>query len=222
VLAAAAVVLAAAAWEGRRVPLRWLGAALVHEDPLVPADVAVVSMASVREAALDAAKLQRRGIVREIWIPRWRPDAVDRRLDALGVQVTPPHEFARTIIERAGVPPSAIVVLDDPVTGLESEMASVGRALQARPGLRVLVLTARTHTARARMLLGEVFAPLAHVRVHAPHADTFAPDGWWRDRSDTRTVALEALKWVGLVLSGPSSGGGNEPGARTHTQQREN
>jgi uncharacterized SAM-binding protein YcdF (DUF218 family) len=206
-LAAAAVIVAAAAWEGRRAPLRWLGAALVHEDALLPTDVVVVSLASVREGALDAAKLHRRGMVREIWVPRWHVDGVDRRLDALGVHVPRPHEIARTVIERAGVPSSAVVVLEDPVTGLESEMASVGRALRARPGLRALVLTSRTHTARARALLRERFAPAARVRVHAPHADRFAPDAWWGDRSAIRAVALEALKWVGLVLSVPLSGG---------------
>jgi hypothetical protein len=201
---AGAVVLAIAAWELRTAPLRWLGAALVHEDPLIPTEVAVVSMASAREAALDAAKLHRRGVVREIWIPLWRVDVVDERLAALGVHVPRPHEVARTVLERAGVPSSAIVVLDDPVTGLESEMASVGRALQIRPRLGVLVLTARTHTARARLLLREVFAPAAHVRVHAPHTDRFAPDAWWRDRSASRDVALESLKWVRLLVGGPS------------------
>jgi hypothetical protein len=199
-----AVVLAVAAWEARTAPLRWLGAALVHEDAFVPSDVAVVSMASAREAALDAAKLHRRGLVREIWIPRWSADVVDRRLAALGVYVPCPHEVARTVLERAGVPPSAIVTLDEPVVGLESEMASVGGALRAHPELRVLVLTARTHTARARVLLRDVFAPGARVRVHAPHTDRFAPDGWWRDRSAIREVALEFLKWVQLIASGPS------------------
>jgi uncharacterized SAM-binding protein YcdF (DUF218 family) len=203
-IAAAAIVLAAAAWSARTVPLRWLGGALVHEDAIVATDVAVVSMASAREAALDAAKLQRRGLVREIWIPRWRADRVDRRVDALGVHVPRPHDVARSILARAGVPSSAIVTLDEPITGLESEMASVGRALRARPGLRVLVLTARTHTARARMLLRDWFAPAARVSVHAPHGDGFAADAWWRDRSASREVALESLKWARLLASGPS------------------
>ena len=203
-IAVAAIVVVVAAWSARTVPLGWLGAALVHEDAIVATDVAVVSMASAREAALDAVKLQRRGLVREIWIPRWRADRVDRRVDALGVHIPRPHDVARRILESAGVPSSAIVTLDEPITGLESEMASVGRALRARPGLRVLVLTARTHTARARVLLHDWFAPAARVRVHAPHGDGFAPDAWWRDRSASREVALESLKWARLLASGPS------------------
>jgi uncharacterized SAM-binding protein YcdF (DUF218 family) len=203
-IAAGAIVLAVAAWNARTAPLRWLGTALVHEDALVAADVAVVSMASAREAALDVAKLYRRGLVGEVWIPRWRPDPVDRRLAALGVHVPRPHDVARAVLERAGVPAAAIVVLDEPVSGLEAEMASVGRALRARSRLRVLVVTSRSHTARARRLLQEVFAPAARVRVHAPHTDPFTPAGWWRDRSASREVALEFLKWVQLIASGPS------------------
>lgn len=204
VLLAGALVLGVMAWQGRHAPLRLLGDALVHEDALRPADVAVVSMASPREAALDAAKLARRGLVREIWVPRWRADAVDRRLDALGVRVARPHDVVRAVLARAGVPASAVVLLDEPIDGLESEMASVGAALRARPGLRVLVLTSRTHTARARLLLREVFAPAARIRMRAPHGDRFSSLSWWRERGTARDVLLEYAKCARLLLSGPS------------------
>src|SRR4029453_5483375 len=56
-LGGAAIVLGGAAWRHRTMPLERLGTALVVEDRIDrPADVAVVSMASPRAAALDAAK----------------------------------------------------------------------------------------------------------------------------------------------------------------------
>jgi uncharacterized SAM-binding protein YcdF (DUF218 family) len=198
-LAVLVVVVAVAAWRHRTVPLQHLGAALIAHDPLVPADVAIVSMASPRAAALDAAKLYRRGVVRQIWVPRWHDEPVDRRVAALGVRPPRHDQVARTILRHAGVPASAIAVLDDPVDGLDSEMAVVGAALRRRPDLRAIVLTARTHTARARLLLREVRA-----RVRAPHADRFSPDGWWRSRETVREVALEYAKWVALLTRGPA------------------
>ncbi len=203
-LLAAGLALAVTAWQARTVPLRALGAALVHEDGVAQAaDVAVVSMAGPRGAALEAAKLYRRGLVREVWVPRWREEPVDRRVDALGVRVPRHHQVARAILERAGVPSSAIVELDEPVSGLESEMAAVGRALRARPTVQPIVLPPRSHTARARFLLGEIYAPASRVRVHAPRTDRFAPEAWWRDRSSIREVLLEYLKWASLLTSGP-------------------
>src|SRR4029450_13590773 len=116
-------------------------------------------MASPRAAALDAAKLYRRGLVREIWIPRWSDEPADRRVDALGVHTPRHHEVARQILERAGVPAASIVLLDEPVDGLDAEMAVVGAALRQRPTIRPIVLTARTHSARARLLLRDAYAP---------------------------------------------------------------
>jgi uncharacterized SAM-binding protein YcdF (DUF218 family) len=207
-VAVGAVLLAA--WNARTAPLRVLGNALVSEDALLHAgDVAVVSMAGPQAAALDAAKLYRRGLVREIWIPRWHDEPVDRRVDALGIHVPRQHQVAQAILEQAGVPRLAIVQLEDPVSGLESEMAAVGGILRVRPDIRPIVVTQRSHTARARLLLRDVYAPASATQVHAPHADRFAPDAWWKHRGSVREVLLESLKWIQLLVRGPQMGRGD-------------
>jgi uncharacterized SAM-binding protein YcdF (DUF218 family) len=201
----AVALLIAFAWRERTAPLRRLAQALVREDPVGAADVGVVSMAQPRGAALDAAKLYRRGLVRQVWITPWLDEPADRRIDALGVRVPRHHEVARSILEKSGVPASAITLLDRPVTGLEGEMAVVGRALRARWGTRAIVLTQRSHTARAAMLLRHAYAPGAAVRVRAAHLDRFDPDGWWRERGAVREVLLETLKWAVLLTRGPEA-----------------
>ncbi len=204
-MAALALVLAlvGVSWRERTAPLRALGAALVHEDLVEPADVAVVSMSAPRAAALDAAKLYRRGLVRAVWLPRWPDEAADRRVDALGAPAPRHHDVAGAILLRAGVPPAAIHRLAQSVTGLEGEMATVGRALRKQPTLRAIVLTLRSHTARARLLLHEAYAPATRVQIRAPHADAFATASWWRERSAVREVLLESLKWAALLVRGP-------------------
>ena len=199
------VLLAGFAWRERTVPLRRLASALVHEEPIEPADVAVVSMASPRGSALDAAKLYRRGLVHRVWITPWIDEPADRRVDALGLRVPRHHEVARSILVKAGVPASAISMLDRPVNGLEGEMAVVGRALRDRPGTRAIVVTQRSHTARASLLLRQAYAPAAHVSVRSAHVDRFHPDGWWRERGATREVLLETLKWAVLLTRGPQA-----------------
>jgi uncharacterized SAM-binding protein YcdF (DUF218 family) len=198
----AVVLLVGFAWRERTAPLRRLAQALVREEPVGAADVGVVSMAQPRSAALDAAKLYHRGLVRQVWITPWLDEPADRRIDALGVRVPRHHEVARSILEKAGVPASAITLLDRPVAGLEGEMAVVGRALRARPGTRAVVVTQRSHTARAALLLRHAYAPGAEVMVRAAHVDRFDPDGWWRERGAVREVVLESLKWAVLLTRG--------------------
>jgi hypothetical protein len=209
-LRAAVIALAfaagVAAWQRRAVPLQYLGAALVAHDGALPSDIAIVSMASPSAGALDAAKLYRRGVVGEVWVPRWHDEPVDRRVEALGIHAPRPHEIARDILERGGVPASSIVYLDEPVGGLDGEMAVVGAALRRRPTLRPIVLTARTHTARARLLLREIYAPAARARVRSPHSDRFSTTSWWRDRGAVREVALEYAKWIALLTRGATAG----------------
>src|SRR5262245_31483678 len=203
---ALAITAGLAAGQRRPGPTETLGSALVAQDQALPSDVAIVSMASPSAGALDAAKLYRRGVVGEVWVPRWHDEPVDRRVEALGIRAPRPHEIARDILERGGVPASSIVYLDDPVDGLDGEMAVVGAALRRRPTLRPVVLTARTHTARARLLLREVYAPAARARVRSPHGDRFSTTSWWRDRGAVREVALEYAKWIALLTRGATTG----------------
>jgi uncharacterized SAM-binding protein YcdF (DUF218 family) len=204
-LLAAAALLGGLAWRERTAPLRRLAAALVHEDRVRPADVAVVSMAQPRGAALDAAKLYRRGLVRQVWITPWVDEPADRRVDALGLRIPRHHEVAQTILEKAGVPASAITLLDQPVNGLEAEMAVVGRWLRARRETRAIVVTQRSHTARAGLLLRDAYAPAAGVIVRAARSDRFDPGSWWRERGAVREVLLESLKWAVLLTRGPQT-----------------
>ena len=203
---ALAIASGVAVWQHRTVPLAHLAAALVAHDRALRSDVAIVSMASPGGGALDAAKLYRRGVVDEVWVSRWQDEPVDRRVEALGVHPPRPHEVARDILERGGVPATSIVLLDEPVDGIDGEMAVVGAALRRRPTVRPIVLTARTHTARARLLLRDVYAPAAHARVRSPHSDRFSTTSWWRDRGTVREVALEYAKWIALLTRGATAG----------------
>ena len=123
---------------------------------------AVVSMASPRGSALDAAKLYRRGLVHRVWITPWIDEPADRKVDALGLRVPRHHEVARSILVKAGVPASAIRMLDRPVNGLEGEMAVVGRALREL-GVGVTRDDERIDALAAIVLVGVLPAPIHHL-----------------------------------------------------------
>ena len=122
----AVALLIGFAWRERTAPLRRLAQALVREEPHRAGRRRRRVDGEPRGAALDAAKLYRRGLVRQVWITPWQDEPADRRVDALGIRVPRHHEVARSILEKAGVPAFAIRLLDQPVNGLDGEMAVVG------------------------------------------------------------------------------------------------
>jgi uncharacterized SAM-binding protein YcdF (DUF218 family) len=200
-------VTVAAAWWQREALLAWAGEAIVAEDPARAADVVVVSIASVRAGALEAARLYRAGLGKHIVVSRWREEPVDTTIRALGVAHLLPHELARGILEQSGVPQQAVVVLEEPVDGTESEIAAVSRFARQERLESLLLITARSHSARARWLLRRTMPADVRVAVQSGPADGFQPQGWWRDREQTRELVMEYLRWLQTVLAGAAAPG---------------
>jgi uncharacterized SAM-binding protein YcdF (DUF218 family) len=184
------------AWLGRDRLLGTIGATLMVDDPPVPVDVMVVSMAALRTATLEAARFYRDGISRRIVIARWQPEPLDDEMRRLAVPWLPPHDLAAAMLQKSGVPPDAIELLDATVDGLNTEIAAVGAwARRTRPA-SLLYLTARSHSRRAWWLLRRVLPADTKLLVHAPAEDAFRPDTWWRSRTGSRELAMEYLRWL--------------------------
>ena len=205
-------------WVARTPVLRGMGALLVHEDPLVPVDVIVVSHADVVESALEAAALYREGLGRRVVVAEWRREEFQPQLDAIGVVVPESHELARTILEHSGVPAEAIRTLPGAVDGTNAEITVlVGFANREKPE-SLLYVTSRSHTARAAWRLRRE-ARATHTRVRAPRTDDFHVDSWWYRRGSTREVMTEYLRSLNSYLLGDAwrerraSGAGNGPRA---------
>ena len=207
-----------ALWLAREPVLRAVGGALVWEDPLVPVDVIAVSHADVLESALEAAALHREGLGRRIVVAEWRREEFRDQLDAIGVVVPAPHELARTILERSGVPPEAIAVLPGAVDGTNAEITVLVRFANREHPESLLYVTSRSHTARAAWRLRREAAG-THTRVRAPRTDDFHVDSWWHRRGSTREVMTEYLRSFNSYLLGDAwrdrraSGAGDGPRA---------
>ena len=192
--------LALGAWLGRAHLLPALAAPLAVEDSLAPADVIVVSVAAGRADALEAAALYHAGISRRLVLPRWRTEPLDLEVQRLGVPWLLPTDVALAILERSAVPRDAIEILEEPVDGLNSEIAAVGRFFTAHPTGSLLFITARSHSRRARWLLTHVLPADTHIAVRASRKDPFDPAAWWYTRAGGREVAMEYLRWANTFL----------------------
>ncbi len=189
-------------WLGRAAVLTRVGSALVSEDDAGTADVVVISNACTRECALDAAHAWRDGQAGRFVVARWVVNPADREIRALGVPLPDAVDVARGVLEKSGVPPERIEILEDGVDGTNPEIAAVARwATRQRPGT-ILFMTARTHTARARWLLRRSLPADSRPLVRGPRSDRFVAGTWWHDRNLAREVAGEYLRWANSLLLG--------------------
>ena len=75
-----------------------VGGMLVSEDTVAPVEAIVVSNASARRGALEAAKLYADGISTHLVIPGWETDEVDDEIRGLGVPLLGPDDLIVSIL----------------------------------------------------------------------------------------------------------------------------
>ena len=196
------VLGAAALWIFRAPLLTSTARLLVAEDPWAPADlVAVLSENRVVDAAV-AAEAVRAGYVQRVLllVPAQRPD--EALLQDLQIAVLRPHEVATLVLSRLGVPRGAIVIEPLPLRGTNSAVRTVARYARDHGAKRLIVVTSRSHTRRAGILMRRALGPGTTVIVRASTRDEFRPEGWWRDRDQAREVMVEGLRWLNSLVLG--------------------
>ena len=104
------------------------------------------------------------------------------------------------ILERSGIPSSAITVLPSLADGTETEVAAIAAFIKEQGLSSVLVVTARSHTGRTKWLLHRTLGDSVHVSVRSPRFDTFSVEGWWRERDQCREVIAEYLRWTNTLV----------------------
>lgn len=179
--------------------LRGLGAALIAEDPLAPADVLVVSNASAA-AAFEAAALYRGGYAPRIFVPGTTIDPILPSIRALDIPYLSSSELARTVLERNGVPADVIAVDPCATDGTETEARTIAAYVARERPHRLIVVTARSHTARTGWLLRRLLPPDTVVIVRGAGADPYAAATWWQSRATARETFMECARWTNTLL----------------------
>ncbi len=168
---------------------------LVVADPLPPrADAIVILAGSVPDRVLEAADLYRAGLAPRVVVTRERLHRGDAALRARGVRLPEGDELTVTALARLDVPPAAIVRLERRAGSTEGEAATIARWACAHHLARLVVVTSRAHTRRARLILREALGPRVALTLRPSRHDAFAARRWWRDRRDAKLVLSEYEK----------------------------
>ncbi len=166
--------------------LNALGAALIVDDPLHPADAILVVGGESREGdrVMHAVKLYKRGLA-PLLVLSGTP---------LGFR-TYEADVMQRHAQFLGVPADRILAVKHDSDSTREEAGVVVPILKARGLKEVILVTANYHTARAKRIFAQAAGAAGPHFLASPVYDGyFDPDGWWTRRKDAKTFVYEAIK----------------------------
>jgi hypothetical protein len=201
-LAAAAIVAVPSI---RQSVLRAAGWALVVNEPIAPADVIVLSLASGGAGVLEAADIVKDGIATRVAVFTDPPSGYD---DYEFIRRGLPYEDrgARQIRQLRWLGVTDVMQ----IPGTEAGTTGEGQVLPAwcdqHQFRSVVFVAARDHSRRWRRVLNRVMkGHPTRVMVQPARYSPFDPDRWWETREGVRTEIVELQKLVLEVVLHPLS-----------------
>lgn len=180
-----------------------LGAWLVVEDPLEKADAVIVLGGTLYERPMEAVELYREGWVPRIYLFQEIADWGEALLVERNFPYTREVDLQIEVMGRLGVPSEAIGILD--AANSTAEEADHVLALVTREKFsRVIVVTSKQHTRRARLVMNRKMNPAGvRVIVRPSRFDRSDVDRWWTNRSTLRFTLFEMQRllgyWIGVA-----------------------
>ena len=180
-----------------------LGAFLVVQDPLAKADAIFVLGGTRYERPLEAVELFKAGWAPRITLMRQISDNGELDLTKRGVPYRREVDEQIDVLAHLGVPATAITVLNEANSTAEEADALyvIGTSEHWK---RVIVVTSKQHTRRARLVMRRRMAGTGvEVVVRSARLDDADVDRWWRSRSTLRFTLFESQRllayWMGVA-----------------------
>jgi uncharacterized SAM-binding protein YcdF (DUF218 family) len=180
-----------------------LGSWLVVADPLQKADVIVVFAGQLPVREMAAAAIYKEGWAPEVCVTQClRP--VDRELERLGIDYVPQYAYSRRVLEKLGVPASAIQILEVKTVNTTGEVRAVVGYLKSRGGKRAILVSSKLHTRRIRVTWRALAGRGLESIMRYTNEDPYQPQRWWGSSQDLLTVSHEVggilNVWAGFPL----------------------
>jgi len=200
-LAAAAVVAVPTV---REPFLRAAGWALVLSEPVVPADIIVVSAYSGGAGVLEAADLMRKGIATQVAVFTSPPSVEGYEFSRRGL----PYEdsAARQIRQLRLLGVTDVVQIPATDAGTEGEGEVLATWCDQHQFRSIVFVAARDHSRRLRRVLDRLMnGHPTRATVRPARYSSFDPDRWWETRDGVRTEIIELQKLLFEAVLHPMS-----------------
>lgn len=183
--------------------LRGLGSWLVVQDPLAKADAIFVLGGTRFERPLEAVELYKAGWAPRIALMRQVSDYGEAYLMQQGIPYPREVDAQVDVMVRLGVPQSAITIFNEANSTAE-EADTLYEAATANHWSRVIIVTSKQHTRRARLVMTRRTAPIGlTVVTRYSRYDQADTDRWWTNRSVLRFTLFETQRlfgyWIGVA-----------------------
>jgi uncharacterized SAM-binding protein YcdF (DUF218 family) len=175
------------------------GFPVVDEEP-APSDAVVVLNTGMEyyPRLIEAAELFRKGFVGRIVINGNRKTEVLKRLERIGFEPCCPwFENRVRILALFGVPREKVIRISaEDAYDTVSEAEAVGQELLNRGYRRILIVTSKSHTRRARHIWKKIYGKRFALHIVSAKTDPYDPTGWWKDGRQIRWVLAEYGAWL--------------------------
>ena len=196
---AALVLLALLAYLAARRVGYWL----VVYDPLKPVRAIAVLSGAPPFRAMEGAKLYRAGWAPEVWLTH-PALAEEPAFRSLGIEYHAEEYYNTQVLEKLGVPATAIHVLPEGVLNTASEELAIVKELKRVGGTRIIIVTSEPHTRRTRAVWHALIGNTPELIVRGAPEDAFDPGHWWRNTHDAESVSHEVLGLVNVWCGFPA------------------
>jgi len=177
---------------------------LVVADSLGHAEAIVVLSGHLPFRAMEAASIYKGGWAPKVWLTKAIRPAEEKTLAQLGIDFVRGETYNREVLERLGVPPKAIRVLNESIRNTAEEVQVISRELKQAGGNKVILVTSKPHTRRVRAIWRALLGNSPGVIVRYAREDPFDPRRWWRNTKDALAVSREVFGmmnvWTGFPV----------------------
>jgi hypothetical protein len=177
----------------RELVLRAAGWALVvNNEPVVPADIIVLTVDSGSAGALEAVDLVQSGVSKRVAVFDEPPSVAHTEFVRRGF----PHEdqAARQIRQLRTLGVTDVVHISE-VNGTGDEGQALPQWSDEQHLQSVVVVATNDHSRRLRRVLDRAMEGIpTHMTVRAARYSDFDPDRWWATRGGVRTEIIELQK----------------------------
>ena len=175
--------------------LPFAGRYLITEDPVRQADAIIVLGGTRAGRWLEALDLYEGRMAPHVVLSSDRADATDFEFRQRGIRIPRTSDLVRDAMVTLGVPAEAVEVFPFPLDNTAHEAEASRRLAVDRGWRRLLIVTSKYHTRRARFSFDRALRGSGiEIVVRATRYEDVSPRRWWTRRHDSRWVLQELVK----------------------------
>jgi len=153
------------------------------------------------ERGLSVADAYEKELAPRIFISREElPDGYEL-LEERGIDYPESIDLLVMVLEKLGVPSSALVMSDRPMKSTFDEAKAVKEFVKEKGYQSLIIITSPTHSRRAWLTFKKFFEnEEVRILILTSSYSGFRPEDWWKDRKYVRAVIIEYQKLIFYTL----------------------